>query len=344
MTAAPMLEVRNLSRRFIASQPAVVDDLSLDLRSGEILALVGPSGCGKSTTLRMIAGLEAVDTGSVLVEGRPVTGLAPERRGIGMVFQDYALFPYLTVADNILFGAPQKHAEIAARYLDMVGLTGLGQRFPDELSGGQQQRVALARSLAAEPRMILLDEPFSNLDAALRSAARQEIRRLLKATGMAVLCVTHDQEEALGFADRIAVMREGRILQTGTPFEIYDTPADPFVASLMGRTNFIDGLAHGTICETRLGQLELSHPATGAVTILLRPEHISIARVDGPSKGNGRIVAVEFKGKDVTYEVQCAGLLLQVDVMGGERFAVDSRVQVNVQQKTIAAHWTKPSH
>lgn len=342
MIAAPLLEVRNLSRRFIASQPAVVDDLSLDLRSGEILALVGPSGCGKSTTLRMIAGLETVDAGTVLVEGRPITDLAPERRGIGMVFQDYALFPYLTVTDNILFGASRKHTDVAVRYLDMVGLTGLGQRFPDELSGGQQQRVALARSLAAEPRLILLDEPFSNLDAALRSAARQEIRRLLKATGMAVLCVTHDQEEALGFADRIAVMREGRILQTGTPFEIYDTPADPFVASLMGRTNFIDGLAHGTICQTKLGQVKLNHPATGPVTLLIRPEHILMRPATGPDESNGRILEVEFKGKDVTYNVQCMGTVLQIDVMGGPRLAQGRDVVVDLQQCAASTHWASP--
>lgn len=341
MTASPLLAARNLSRRFIPGQPAVVDDLSLDLAAGEIVALVGPSGCGKSTTLRMIAGLETIDSGSVLLDGQTITSLAPERRGIGMVFQDYALFPYLTVEDNILFGAPRKHAEVAARYLDMVGLTGLGQRYPDELSGGQQQRVALARSLAAEPRLILLDEPFSNLDAALRSATRQEIRRLLKATGMAVLCVTHDQEEALSFADRIAVMRDGRILQTGTPFEIYDTPADPFVASFMGQTNFIDGLAHGTSCETQLGKLTLARPTTGPVRLLLRPEQISLRHPESSTPGNGRVIDVEFKGHDVTYRIDCNGLIVQADVMHGPRLSIEDKVIVEVANGRVSTCWAR---
>lgn len=336
----PLFAARNLSRRFIAGQPAVVDDLSLELHKGEILALVGPSGCGKSTTLRMIAGLETADTGSVTLDGRSITSLAPEKRGIGMVFQDYALFPYLDVADNILFAAPHKSADIAAHYLDLVGLKGLGQRYPEELSGGQQQRVALARSLAAEPRLLLLDEPFSNLDAALRSATRQEIRRLLKATGMAVLCVTHDQEEALGFADRIAVMRDGRLLQTGTPFEIYDSPADPFVAGFMGRTNFLHGLAHGKTCQTRLGPVALVTPATGSVKLLVRPEHFVLRRAKGPGQGNARITEVEFKGHSVTYHADCAGLPLQVDAAHSSRFSVGDEVELSIAQQ-ISSYWVQ---
>ncbi len=338
---APLLTARNLSRRFIPGQPSVVDDLSLDLHKGEILALVGPSGCGKSTTLRMIAGLETADTGSVRLDGQTITDLAPEKRGIGMVFQDYALFPYLDVADNVLFGAPEKSADTAARYLNMVGLKGLGQRFPDEISGGQQQRVALARSLAAEPRLLLLDEPFSNLDAALRSATRQEIRRLLKATGMAVLCVTHDQEEALSFADRIAVMRDGRILQTGTPFEIYDTPADPFVAGFMGRTNFLDGIAHGTVCETPLGRALLMAPTTGPVKLLVRPEHFSLRRAQEPGQGNGRIVEMEFKGHSVTYRVDCAGLSLQVDAGHGSRLKLGDEVELRIAEQQMSSYWAR---
>lgn len=339
MTSAPLLSALNLSRRFIPGQAAVVDGVSLDMHAGEILALIGPSGCGKSTTLRMIAGLESIDGGAVSLDGRDITHLAPEQRGIGMVFQDYALFPYLNAADNILFGAPRKQAEVAARYLDMVGLSGLGHRFPDELSGGQQQRVALARSLAAEPRLILLDEPFSNLDAALRSATRLEIRRLLKATGMAVLCVTHDKEEALSFADRIAVMQDGRLLQTGTPYEIYDAPSDPFVAGFMGRTNFIDGLAHGMTCETQMGRLPLASPATGPVRLLLRPEDIALRRPEGDGHANGTVTEVEFKGHDVTYRVACAGVELQVDVMRGQRFDVGDAVFVDLGDRPIGTHW-----
>lgn len=339
MTSAPLLAVRNLSRRFISSQPAVVDAVSLDVGAGEILALVGPSGCGKSTTLRMIAGLESCDAGSVSLSGEDITALGPEKRGIGMVFQDYALFPYLKVVDNILFGAPRKHVEVAERFLDMVGLSGLGQRYPDELSGGQQQRVALARSLAAEPRLILLDEPFSNLDAALRSATRQEIRRLLKSTGMAVLCVTHDQEEALSFADRVAVMRDGRILQTGTPFEVYDAPTDPFVASFLGRTNFIRGLAHGATCNTQLGRVALASHATGLVKLLLRPEHLRLCQPDASEKCNGRVVGIEFRGHGVTYRVDCGGTILEVDLMQRLRLEIDSEVAVDVREGTALCHW-----
>lgn len=339
MMSAPLLAVRNVTRRFISSQPAVVDDVSLDLAAGEILALVGPSGCGKSTTLRMIAGLEATDDGAIFLNGTDITALEPEKRGIGMVFQDYALFPFLNVTDNILFGAPQKHRETAARFLKMVGLSELGQRFPDELSGGQQQRVALARSLAAEPGLILLDEPFSNLDAALRGATRQEIRRLLKSTGMAILCVTHDQEEALSFADRVAVMRDGRILQTGTPFEVYDTPIDPFVASFLGRTNFIPGLAHGETCETQLGQVPLVSSHAGPVSLLVRPEQVRLGHPESGEQGNGLVVDIEFRGHVVTYRVDCGGVVLDVDMMQRMHLAINDTVAVGIRDGVALNHW-----
>ena len=328
MTAAPLLAVRELARSFSPDGPPVVDDVSLDLGRGEILALIGPSGCGKTTTLRMIAGFEAPDRGRILIEGRDVTGLAPERRGVGMVFQDYALFPHMTAAENVRFGARDPAA--VARWLEMVGLAGLGDRFPEELSGGQQQRVALARSFAAEPGLILLDEPFSNLDAALRSVTRREIRALLKAAGTGILFVTHDQEEALSFADRVAVMRNGRVLQTGPAQEVYDAPADAFVAGFLGRTNLLRGAADGAHATTRFGRLALSRPATGDVVLSLRPERIGIRPLAAGEPADGWIVAAEFKGHDLTYWVRCGDVDLQVDAMHQARLTEGTGVRVIV--------------
>jgi iron(III) transport system ATP-binding protein len=335
MTDNPLLSVRSLSRRFGRKGPAAVDDLSFDIDTGEILALIGPSGCGKTTTLRMIAGFETPDTGRVLLSGRDLTFTPAEQRGIGMVFQDYALFPHMTVGENIRFGARRKGRDVVARYLGMVGLDGFEQRYPDQLSGGQQQRVALARSFAAEPRLILLDEPFSNLDAALRSAARREIRRLLKAAGIAIVFVTHDQEEALSFADRIAIMRDGRILQSGMAQEVYDWPADAFVATFLGRANLLEATAEGGFARTSLGLVPLTRPASGRVSISLRPERLGIRAVEADEQPNGRIVAVEFKGHDMTYWVDCDGVEVQVDAMQSVRLAEGTPVRVAVDGEAV---------
>ncbi|MEX4009853.1 ABC transporter ATP-binding protein [Neoaquamicrobium sediminum] len=335
MTDNLLLSVRSLSRRFGRKGPVAVDDLSFDIDTGEILALIGPSGCGKTTTLRMIAGFETPDTGRVLLSGRDLTSTPAEQRGIGMVFQDYALFPHMTVGENIRFGARRNGRDVVARYLGMVGLDGFEQRYPDQLSGGQQQRVALARSFAAEPRLILLDEPFSNLDAALRSAARREIRRLLKSAGIAIVFVTHDQEEALSFADRIAIMRDGRILQSGMAQEVYDRPADAFVATFLGRTNLLEGTAEGGFARTSLGLLPLTRPTSGRVSISLRPERLGIRAVEADEQPNGRIVAVEFKGHDMTYWVDCDGVEVQVDAMQSVRLAEGTPVRVAVDGEAV---------
>ena len=330
-----LLSVRGLTRRFTASGPAAVEGLDLDLRAGEILALIGPSGCGKTTSLRMIAGFETPDAGQITLAGREITALAPERRGIGMVFQDYALFPHMTVAQNVLFGAADRSPATAQRFLDMVGLGDLGARYPDALSGGQQQRVALARTFAAGPGVILLDEPFSNLDASLRARTRREIRKLLKDSGIGILFVTHDQEEALSFADRIAVMRDGRLVQSGAAQSVYDRPADAFVAGFLGRTNLITAEAKDGICDTPLGPITLEPAAPGAavqgqVRLSLRPETITIAPVAPGGRSQGRITAVEFKGHDLTYWVDCQGTEIQVDAMGGPRLPDGAEVALSV--------------
>ena len=335
MTVEPLLSLSHLSRSFGAGQ-AVVDDLSLDLAAGEILALIGPSGCGKTTTLRMVAGFETPDRGEIRLAGRDITAFAPEKRGIGMVFQDYALFPHMNVAQNVAFGAADRAPATAQRFLDMVGLGDFGLRYPDELSGGQQQRVALARSFAAAPAVILLDEPFSNLDAALRARTRREIRALLKASGIGILFVTHDQEEALSFADRVAVMKDGRLLQCGQAAEVYDRPADPFVAGFLGRTNLVTGEARGETCDTMLGPIALEHPAQGRISLSLRPERITIRAAMAGETPQGHVTAVEFKGHDLTYWVSCGGSEIQVDQMGGPRLPEGAPVVLTVAGRVAA--------
>ncbi|MBK4216098.1 ABC transporter ATP-binding protein [Paracoccus caeni] len=333
MTDTPLLSVRNLKRQFGKAGPAAVEDVSFDLAPGEILALIGPSGCGKTTTLRMIAGFEPPDHGAISLRGRDITATPAEKRGIGMVFQDYALFPHMDVARNILFGAREKTPQTVARALSMVGLDGYGSRYPDELSGGQQQRIALARSFAAEPSLILLDEPFSNLDAALRHATRREIRALLKNAGIGIIIVTHDQEEALSFADRLALMRDGRIVQHGTGQQIYDRPVDAFVATFLGRTNLVPGTARGELCDTPLGTVRLAAPAEGQVTLSMRPELLELQAA--AEAGNGRVTGVEFKGHDMTYWVDCAGREMQVDVMNGPRLGEGAAVDLSLRGEAV---------
>src|SRR5690606_6485681 len=230
-----MLRLESLTKRF--GETAAVADLSLEVRPGEFLTLLGPSGCGKTTTLRMIAGFETPTAGRILFDGKDITGLSPQRRGFGMVFQSYALFPHLDVFENVAFGLRtqrRSRTEIRRRVeeaLALVDLAGYGGRRVQELSGGQQQRGAPARALAPEPRVLLLDEPLSNLDAALRERTRDELRALLRRVGITAIFVTHDQEEAFALSDRIAVMRDGHLQQVDSPEALYQRPANPFVAS-----------------------------------------------------------------------------------------------------------------
>ena len=290
------LACRQLNKRFDAVQ--AVKDLSLELPAGQLLALLGPSGCGKTTTLRLIAGFESPDGGDICIDGRPVAGpqgfVPPERRRVGMVFQDYALFPHLDVAGNIAFGLAGDRAERRRRTQDMlalVGLEGFGARSLQGLSGGQQQRVALARALAPEPTLVLLDEPFSNLDTHLRARLRAEVRAILRATDTTAVFVTHDQEEAFCLADIVAVMSGGEILQVAEPWRLYHEPASREVAGFVGDGNFLPGEARGHVASCALGALRLMHPANGPVTLLLRPEALSLTG-DGPE----RIEEVEFYG------------------------------------------------
>lgn len=319
----PILSVRNLTKRFDPDAPPVVHDVSFDVEDGEIFGILGPSGCGKTTTLRCITGFERVTTGTITLGGERLSGpdvhVSSEARGVGIVFQNYALFPHLTVRENVAFGlknAPQIDTEERAQEaLKMVGLEGFEDRRPQHLSGGQQQRVALARTLAPEPDLILLDEPFSNLDALLRQETRQEVRQLLKDKGMSAVLVTHNQEEALSFADRLAVMRGGQLDQVGAPEEVYYHPRTLFVAQFLGRTNLLLSQASGTEADTPLGRVDLNRAADGTVLVSLRPEHLALdapETADGPV---GTVVARAFKGHDITYRVAYEGTeyLVHVD-------------------------------
>lgn len=289
--------------------PAVVKDLSFQLESGELLTLLGPSGCGKTTTLRLIAGLEQPDSGSLRIAGREMNGVPPEKRGVGLVFQEYALFPHLNVLHNVMFGlvdmSREQRLERAREVLSIVGLAIFETRMPHELSGGQQQRVALARALAPRPALLLLDEPFSNLDARLRQTTRTEVRQILRKTGTAALLVTHDQEEALAVSDRIALMRSGKIEQIGTPREVYCHPRTAFVAHFLGQSNLISGVSDGQRAETILGHIPLNYPTTPhkPVTLSLRPEELKLLHEQTNEGVLATISNKQFAGRDTLYTV-----------------------------------------
>ena len=282
MAAGPRLEVQNLTRRF--NGRAVVDDVSLSVASGQVTCLLGPSGCGKSTTLRMIAGVESPDAGRILIDGVEVFGpraaLPPEARGVGLMFQDFALFPHLTVAGNVGFGLRGDRALRAARVdalLERVDLAGFQAKHPHELSGGEQQRVALARALAPRPRIMLMDEPFSGLDNRLRDGIRDTTLEVLKAEGAAVLLVTHEPDEAMRMGDEIALMRGGRIVQQGAPYNVYNAPHDRDAAAFFSDINVIRGFSRGALTETPFGAFLTPGQAEGAaVDIVIRPQHLKI--------------------------------------------------------------------
>ena len=344
LARAPILQVQGLTKRFHPDFPPVVQAVSFAVDQGEVFALLGPSGCGKTTTLRLIAGFEQPDSGQVWLEGREITRRPPEQRGIGFVFQDYALFPHLSVFENVAFGLRHlRGKERQARVMEVLGLVGLTvfkDRKPGELSGGQQQRVALARAIAPGPKLVLLDEPFSSLDAALRQSTRDEVRTLLKQSGIGAILVTHDQEEALSFADRLAVMRSGQLEQVGTPEEVYHRPRTPFVAQFLGRTNLIPGEARGLEAETPLGRIMLFEEAHGAVLLSLRPEGLGLAvplghlGIDGKQL-EGTVLAREFKGHDMTYRIQLGNRELIVQESPESPFYPGDKVRVLVRAKAV---------
>jgi putative spermidine/putrescine transport system ATP-binding protein len=296
-----------LRRRF--GRVSALDGLSLDLAPGELVVLLGPSGCGKTTALRALAGLERLDSGQVLLDGRDITHTPASRRDMGMVFQAYSLFPHLTTRENVAFGlrlrrmAGAERRKVANRLLELVHLADKGDNYPHELSGGQQQRVALARALAIEPQVLLLDEPLSALDAKVRAQLRDEIRRVQTEVGITTLFVTHDQDEALAIADRVAVIFAGRVAQIAPPAELYERPRTAQVADFVGLSNRLCGVARNgaaTVLGTRLPLLEGS-ATDGPVTALVRPEAIDLNR---DPAGPDRIVAVTFLGSIARVQVR----------------------------------------
>jgi len=305
-----LLRVENLFLRYRGQTRPAVDGVSFSVERGETFALLGPSGSGKTSTLRIIAGFERSERGSVALAERTIEGdgvfVAPEHRNIGFVFQEFALFPHLTVMENVMFGLHRlPRDERAARAMEILDRAQLGEyagRYPRQLSGGQQQRVALARAMAPRPHVILMDEPFGSLDPDLREDARRKIRGVFRDHEMTGVFVTHDQTEALGFADRIGVMRDGRIEQVGTPEELYRQPRTRFVAAFIGGANILPGQGQGDCVMTAIGRVPVDRDATGDVTIALRPEHLQL---DTPSDGvpAGKVLSRVFHGHDLTIRV-----------------------------------------
>ena len=325
----PLLSVQNLSKSF--DGVTVIDDCSIDMAWGEIVALLGPSGCGKTTLLRIIAGLERPDRGDISIAGSPVTGngtwVRPEDRQVGMVFQDWALFPHLDVSANVGYGVPRrKRPEEVPRALDLVNLPGMDKRSPDTLSGGQQQRVALARALAPQPTVLLLDEPFSNLDTALRREVRTEVRQLLRESGTSALFVTHDREEALVLGDKVAVMDEGRIIQVGSPTDVYQRPATPWVAAFVGEVSMYPAEADGYVAHADFGPISLLEAHQGPVEVAVRPESVELRPDDG-TPATHTVEHFEFKGADSMVTVASAnGIRLHARVSGTQSLAPGDRV------------------
>jgi iron(III) transport system ATP-binding protein len=339
------IALRGVSKRYPGAARPAVRDIDLNIARGEILALLGPSGCGKTTTLRLIAGFERAGSGSIAIAGRVVDDgrafVPPEKRGVGMVFQDYALFPHLTVRGNIGFGLSRRpKAEREARVAELLELTGLSEvtrRYPHQLSGGQQQRVALARAVAPQPHVLLLDEPFSNLDTELRMQMRLELRDTLKALGTTAVLVTHDQQEAMTVADRMAVMLAGHIEQVDAPEVVYHYPATRAVANFVGQGTFVPATIAGRLAESDVGQFQLdAGSAPEQVDLLLRPRDVTI-EVD--PDGIAHVVSRRFQGAEFTYVIQLpCGVQLQSNQPSHVDISPGARVRVRCNRVRLAAY------
>jgi putrescine transport system ATP-binding protein len=338
----PLLSVERATKRFGAV--AALDDISLDVGAGEFFALLGPSGCGKTTLMRCVAGFETPDSGRLTLKGDDLAGVPPHRRPINMMFQSYALFPHLDVFENVAFGLRRKGergAALAARVAELLELTQLsdfGKRRIDELSGGQRQRVALARALAPRPALLLLDEPLGALDRKLREETQFQLKEIQRKTRTSFVIVTHDQDEALALADRIAVMRAGRVEQIAAPIDIYERPATRFVAGFVGETNFVEGAVaqdNGAVFVTPFGRLPRAGcalPAGARATLSLRPERIEVAR-EGEDEGRGIVGRIEdfvFRGEYTLLRVRVAPqVVLRVGAYDG-RFAIGDEVRLTI--------------
>ena len=342
------IELRAVSKRFGAA--AVVDRVSFTVEAGTLVTLLGPSGCGKTTTLRIIAGLETPSEGQVLIGGRDVTTRAASERNVSLVFQSYALFPHLTVLDNVAYGPRARGARLAAAHarardaLALVGLTGLEARLPAQLSGGQQQRVALARALVLEPGALLFDEPLSNLDARLRRRVRDEIRALQRRLNLSVVYVTHDREEALAVSDRIIVMDHGRIVEQGPPLELFESPRTRFVAEFLAEANIVFGrllAVRGDVADVEVAGhvVEVPHRGhgPGEVTVAIRLDAITLHAAGDVGGIAGRISRSAFVGHAIEYVVEtAAGELLATASPNGTTFAIGEGVSLALSGRGVA--------
>ncbi|MBT9315879.1 ABC transporter ATP-binding protein [Leptothoe spongobia] len=350
VTTTPLptvLELHNVTKQYQQQTVPAINQVSLQLRQGELLALLGPSGCGKTTLLRTIAGFENPEKGWIELAKQPVCGqgttLPPERRDVGIVFQDYALFPHLCVIDNVSFGLKHlgRHRRLpnaqiqtlAQEAISLVGLAGFERRYPHELSGGQQQRVALARALAPRPSLVLLDEPFSNLDVQVRLYLRQEVRSILKGVGASGIFVTHDQQEALAIADRVAVMRAGRIEQLASPEEIYEQPASQFIADFVTQANFLKAQRSAGGWKTALGLVDTAMVNPTDATqgmLMLRQEELYLKAVETDAEMVLVICDREFLGREYKYTLNHPSLG-KLKARTPIRFATGDTVQVSVK-------------
>lgn len=341
------IEIIDVSKTYPRTSAPAVSNLTLQVQEGTLTSLLGPSGCGKTTILRMIAGFERPDQGEILLAEQAVCApgvwLPPHKRGIGMVFQDYALFPHLNMADNVMFGLKTKQLERVHELLELVNLGEFAHRFPHELSGGQQQRVALARALAPNPTLVLLDEPFSSLDAGLKQQMRADLRRIIKQFGATAILVTHDQQDALAISDQIVVLNEGRLQQQGTPQEIYALPKNSFVASFVGQSNLLQGelCPDGATVITSIGRLPLPRRATNTtqkqVLVAIRPHDFCLAP-DGPIAG--KISQLAYTGETIEALIMTAGpggstQLLVVQLPANTPVSEGDRVQLAARQGAV---------
>lgn len=336
----PLLECRSVTKRF--GNVVAVDNVSVQLMPGEVLSILGASGCGKTTLLRLIAGFEALDAGQMRIHPNLISEaqqhLPPERRNIGMVFQEYALFPHLTVAQNVAFGlhglSRDEQRDRVRDVLELVRLNTLEGRFPHELSGGQQQRVALARTLAPSPVAVLLDEPFSNLDARMRQDVRHEVEAILRGKGIAAIFVTHDREEAFAFADRVGVMNAGRLEQVDAPSELYRTPVNREVARIVGDCDFLGGVAQGEVAVTEVGKLPFvcnDGPVEDGtnLSLMVRPQDIAITSSE---TGDCVVTSLEFRGGEtMVTAVTSRGITLRCRQFGSSNLTSGTRVEFKPQ-------------
>ncbi len=336
------LQLNNINKKYQAKEKNALDNFTLSIGNGEIHAIVGESGCGKTTLLRLVAGLEVPDSGEIFINEKMVSGkstfLSPEKRNIGFVFQDYALFPHLKVKDNVAFGlnnlASSERESRVKKYLDLVGLTGYENRYPHELSGGQQQRTALARSLAIEPAVLLLDEPFSNLDEILKKQMRHEIKQIITRAGATAIFVTHDTNDALSVANKISVIRKGQLLQSAMPEEIYRNPVNEYVSKMFGLTNTIKGVYKNRSLSTSFGIIQCNENLNenSEVLISVRPENIDIS-----SSGNmsARVKGTVFAGNIIEVELDASGLNLIASIDSFSNIKIGDEVKFSIRKYSI---------